>query len=197
MLGPLIEGVRMSGTQTIPKSKGTGVAWLRELIQKKGPEADQAMAKALSPDDYRAFRTSMPISWISEEAITRIFKAAGDVLFAEAPSPLAEVGRGMAKANMTGIYKFMLRVTTIPFIMSQASKLWQTLHDTGEATATEGPGRNMVTFTISGFPSIPSGMREVLRGYVTGLGELTNAKNVRTKIDETDPNAWKWISTWE
>lgn len=181
----------------IPKSKCTGVAWLRDLIEKKGPEAEQAMAKALSPDDYRSYRTAMPISWISEEAITRIFKAAGEILFSGSTSSLAEVGRGMAKANMTGIYQFMLRMTTIPFIMSQASRLWRTYHDTGEASASNGPGDNAVTFTVTGFPTIPADMLEVLRGYVTGLGELTGARNVRTSVDGTDPAAWKWVSTWE
>jgi hypothetical protein len=187
----------MNEGQNVPKSKGPGVTWLRHLIDQKGPEAEQTMARVLSPEDYKAYRTAMPISWIPEEVITRIFKAAGDVLFAGSPSPLLEVGRGMAKDNMTGIYKFMLRMTTIPFIMSQASRLWHTLHDTGEASACAGPGNNAVTFTVTGFPAIPADMREVLRGYVTGLGELTGAKNVRTRIDESDPNAWKWVSIWD
>jgi hypothetical protein len=187
----------MSDGLNVPKSKGPGVTWLRHLIEQQGPGAEQTMARVLSPEDYKAYRTAMPISWIPEDVITRIFAAAGDVLFAGAPSPLIEVGRGMAKANMTGVYKFMLRMTTIPFIMSQASRLWHTLHDTGEAEASEGPGRNMVTFIVRGFPGIPAGMRQVLKGYCTGLGELTNAKNVRTELDESDPHAWKWVSTWE
>lgn len=182
---------------TIPKTKGTGISWLRELITAKGPEADQAMARSLAPEEYRAYRTAMPISWVPEVAATRIFKAAGDILFAGAPSPLIEVGRGMAKANITGIYSMIIRLATIPFIMSQASRLWRTYHDTGDASASDGPGRNELTFAVAGFPGLPADMRQVLSGYLVGLGELTGASNVAVRLDETDPVAWKWHCTWD
>lgn len=182
---------------TIPKTKGTGIAWLRESIAARGPEADQAMARALAPEEYRAYRTAMPISWVPETAATRIFKAACGVLFADAPAPLLEVGRGMAKANMTGIYSMLLKLATIPFIMSQASRLWRTYHDTGDASASDGPGRNQLTFAVAGFPELPADMRQVLSGYLMGLGELTGARNVRAELDESDPAAWRWRCTWD
>jgi hypothetical protein len=182
---------------TIPRTKGTGIAWLRESITAKGPEADQAMARSLAPEEYRAYRTAMPISWVPEVAATRIFKAAGDILFPGAPSPLIEVGRGMAKANMTGIYSMLLRLATIPFIMSQASRLWRTYHDTGEASVAEEKGAKRLTMTVAGFPELPSDMRQVLRGYLIGLGELTGARNVTAELDETDSAAWKWRCTWD
>ncbi|MDI6739687.1 MAG: hypothetical protein QME74_04920 [Candidatus Edwardsbacteria bacterium] len=187
----------MKPGNTVAKTKGTGISWLRELIEAKGPDADQAMARALSPEDYRAYRTAMPISWVPEESATRIFKAAGDILFADAPSPLDEVGRGMAKSNMTGIYSMLLKLTTIPFIMSQASRLWRTYHDSGDASVSGEKGANRAVLVVSGFPELPADMRQVLRGYVMGLGELTGAKNVKVALDESDPNAWKWVSTWE
>jgi hypothetical protein len=187
----------MSGDQKVPKTKGTGVAWLRDLINKRGPEADQAMAQNLSPEDLRAFRTAMPISWVPEGSATRIFRAAGDILFSGAPSPLIEVGRGMAKANMTGIYSILMRVATIPFIMSQSSRLWKTYHDTGEASVSEEPGQKKLTMVVAGFPELPADMRQVLRGYLMGLAELTGARNVTARLDESDPDSWKWHCTWE
>ena len=187
----------MTEGTNVPKSKAPGVVWLRHLIEQKGPEAEQAMAKALSPDDYKAYCTALPLTWITEETITRIFRSAGDILFSDAPSPLIETGRGMAKAHMTGVYKFMLRMTTIPFIISRASSLWRTLHDTGDAEAGEVPGERTVTFTVRGCPSLPADMRQLLRGYITGLGELTGARNVRTEADESDPDAWRWRCSWE
>jgi hypothetical protein len=181
----------------VPKTKGTGVAWLRDLIKKMGPEAEQTMARSLSSEDFRAYRTAMPISWVPEESATRIFKAAGEILFAGTPSPLIEVGRGMAKANMTGIYSMLMRVATIPFIMSQASRLWHTYHDTGEAVTEAEPGQKRLTTIVSGFPELPADMRQVLRGYLMGLAELTGAKNTTAVLDESDPNSWKWHCTWE
>ena len=83
----------MTEETNAPKSKAPGVVWLRHLIEQKGPEAEQAMAKALSPDDYKAYRAALPITWITEETITRIFRAAGDILFSDAPSPLRHCSR--------------------------------------------------------------------------------------------------------
>lgn len=180
-----------------PKTKGTGIAWLREAIEAKGTDAEQAMAKALSPDDFKAYRTAMPISWVTEEAATRIFKAGGDVLFPSHKNSLYEVGRGMAKANITGIYSFLVQFATIPFLMKQASRLWRTYHNTGEPQAIEAKGGKRVSFTVAGFPQLPSDMRQVLRGYLHGLSDLVGVKEAAVALDESDPNSWKWEVTWQ
>jgi len=186
----------MKPENTEPKTKGTGINWLRELIEARGAEAEQAMAKTLSPDDFKAYRTAMPISWVSEEAATRIYLAAGNVLFPNHTNPILEVGRGMAKANMTGIYSFLLQFATIPFLMKQASRLWRTYHDTGEPSAVEAKGEKRVAFIVTGFPQLPADMRQVLRGYLLGLSELVGVKNTSVALTESDPNAWVWDVTW-
>lgn len=180
-----------------PRTKGTGISWLRESIEAKGTDAEQAMAKALSPDDFKAYRTAMPISWVTEEAATRIFKAGGDVLFPSHKNSLYEVGRGMAKANITGIYSFLVQFATIPFLMKQASRLWRTYHDTGEPQAIEAKGEKRVSFIVAGFPQLPKDMRQVLRGYLHGLSDLVGVKNASVSLNESDPNAWVWEVTWE
>jgi len=81
--------------------------------------------------------------------------------------------------------------------MSQASRLWRTYHDTGDASASDGPGRNELTFTVAAFPELPADMRQVLSGYLMGLGELTGARKVAVRLDESDPAAWKWRCTWD
>jgi len=187
----------MKPGNTEAKTKGTGINWLRELIEAKGPDAEQAVAKALSPEDYKAYRTAMPISWVTEEAATRIYLATGKVLFPSHTNPLHEVGRGMAKANMTGIYSFLMQFATVPFLMKQASRLWRTYHDTGEPSVVETKGEKRVAFIVTGLPQLPADMRQVLRGYLFGLSELVGVKNTAVALDERDPNAWKWDITWE
>lgn len=187
----------MKAENAEPKTKGTGINWLRELVEAKGAEAEQAMAKTLSPEDFKAYRTAMPISWVTEEAATRIYLAAGKVLFPHHTNPLLEVGRGMAKANLTGIYSFLLQFATIPFLMKQASRLWRTYHDTGQPQAIEAKGEKRVSFIVSGFPQLPPDMRQVLRGYLLGLSELVGVKNTAVALNETDSNAWIWDVTWE
>lgn len=180
-----------------PKTKGTGIAWLREEIEARGPEAEQLMAQTLSAGDYRIYRTAMPISWVSEETATRIYRAAGQALFPNHQDQLFQVGRGMAKANITGIYSFLVQFATIPYLMKQASRLWRTYHDTGEPQAIEAKGEKRVSFIVAGFPQLPQDMRQVLKGYLHGLSELVGVKNAAVTLNEEDPNAWVWEITWE
>jgi hypothetical protein len=181
----------------MPKTKGTGINWLRDLIEAKGPQAEQALAKALSPEDFMAYRTAMPISWFPEEAATRIYLAAGNILFADKPDVRIEVGRGMAKANLNGIYKLLVPLATIPFLMKQSSRLWRTYHDTGVTAVEEFQGEKKIIFSVGSFPDLPPDMRQVLRGYIMGLSELVGVKNIRVALDESDPSSWKWTITWE
>jgi hypothetical protein len=181
----------------MPKTKGTGIVWLRELIEYKGAEAEQQMAKALSPEDYKNYRIAMPINWISEESATNIYRAAGNILFAEKANVLEEVGRGMAKNNMTGIYSIFLKFVTIPFMLKQASRLWKTYHDSGKTSVEEAQGQNRIIFKVSEFPELPKDMRQVLRGYILGLSELVKAQNTKVEFDESDPGEWRWVITWQ
>lgn len=181
----------------MPKTKGTGINWLRDLIEYRGPEAEQAMSKSLSPDDFMAYRTAMPISWFPEDVATRIYLAAGNILFAGKPDIRLEVGRGMAKSNLTGIYKLLVPLATIPFLLKQAARLWRTYHDTGVTSVEEFKGEKRIIFTVGNFPGLPAEMRQVLRGYILGLAELVGVNNVRVALDERDLNSWKWEITWE
>lgn len=181
----------------MPKTKGTGIAWLRELIEQQGPVVEQEMAGALSPDDYKNYRIAMPITWISEESATNIYRAAGSLAFADSPSPLIEVGRGMAKDNLTGIYSILLQFASIPFLMKQASRLWKTYHDTGQASVDTSRGERTAVFAVAGFPELPADMRQVLKGYILGLADLVKARRVSVELDETDAMQWRWVVTWD
>jgi hypothetical protein len=181
----------------MPKTKGTGINWLRDMIDHRGPAAAEALSKALSPEDHIIFRSAMPVAWIPEETATRIYVAAGNILFSGKPDAVVEVGRGMAKANLTGIYKLLLPLVTTPFILKQASRLWRTYHDTGETSVEEVKGENRIIFSVGKFPELPAEMRQVLRGYMLGLAEMVGVRNPTVELDEKDNNSWKWIVTWE
>ena len=45
---------------------------------------------------------------------------------------------------------------------------------------------------MTGFPQLPQGMRQVLRGYLHGLSDLVGVKNAKVTLNESDPNAWVW-----
>jgi hypothetical protein len=194
----VIEKIRMSqDVPPEPRTKATGVDWVRSLVEQHGPAAQEQISRSLSSTDYEVFRSALPMSWIPLEMALRIYEAAGQILFAREPDALFEIGRGMAKANITTIYKAFIRIATIPYVMSQVARLWRTYHDTGEASAERGSVAKEVFFVVRDYPGLSAQMRKLLRGYVTGVTELVGLRNVAVELDESDPSAWKWRITWK
>jgi hypothetical protein len=175
--------------------KGTAVDWVRALVDKTDHNGDAAMARALSREDYHVYRSIMGVSWIAQDVVVRILAAAGDILFAHCPDVPFEMGRAMAKTHMTSVYRILLKVATIPIIVSQAARVWRTLNDRGDASCISEPECRRATFIVNGFPEYSAFMRRVICGYIVGLGALAG-EDVTTRLDDSDPNTLKWISTW-
>ncbi len=183
----------MSSAQPVPCTTATGIDWLRGLVEARGASAEEQLVRALGADDHAVFRKTLAMSWVPEETALRIYEAAGQILFAGEADVLFEVGRGMARANMTTIYKALIRLTTIPYVLSQAARLWRTYHDRGTATAARRAGANEVVFAVADYPDFIAPMRLVVRGYLGGLAELLGVREYRVVLDEAEP---KWTITW-
>ncbi|MBN1962760.1 MAG: hypothetical protein JW841_17655 [Deltaproteobacteria bacterium] len=177
-------------------TKGIGIYWLRMVINSFGRDADQNMSNNLSAEDYQLYRNLMPMSWVAEDTAVRIYEAAGNIIYADATNVLYQVGYGMASANLSTTYKVLIRFATISYVLTQASRLWRTYHDTGEAKAYSGEQKNSVIFSVIDFPGLPIKMRQVLREYVAGLSKICGVKNGYVTLDESNPQFWKWILTW-
>ena len=63
----------------------------------------------------------------------RVYDAAARILYADSVEPLVDLGRDMALSDLTGIYKVLLRVATIPMVIERTARLWTTYHKKGSA----------------------------------------------------------------
>jgi hypothetical protein len=175
--------------------KATLVDFIRRRFQ-KSPEAEPVFNARLSTDDQAAFRVTLPMSWISAELGGRFMDAGAHALFPDAPDPVWEFSRQQAHDNITGIYKIILRVVTVPIVISKAARVWGTYHRKGKATVSRVDGENRASFIAEEYPKLPDVLRRSVTGYTTGLLELTGAEDIEVALDDSNPDALRWDVTW-
>jgi hypothetical protein len=60
-------------------------------------------------------------------------------------------------------------------------------------TLKEGTRIRQVIFMLKGFPELTKSPRECICGYLKMLGGATGEKKLEIKLEESDPEAWRWI----
>jgi hypothetical protein len=101
------------------KLKGTNIVTGRELMKSKGEEGGRLLQSKLSPEDYRLYAVTMPVSWVPIEPADRILRAVAEVLYPDAPDKCAALGSASVKVQMSGIYRFLIMIPTTHFILKQ------------------------------------------------------------------------------
>ncbi|MBI5507712.1 MAG: hypothetical protein HY903_03050 [Deltaproteobacteria bacterium] len=176
--------------------KAVFVDYLRKEMARRGKECEAAVMARLSVEDQQAFRALLPMAWISPQLGARILEAAGAVLFADHEDPIFELGRGQAHNDMTGIYRILMKVATVPMVIGRAATLFGTYHRKGAAAVEHQSGAANGVFLIKDYADLPAGIRRSVGGFITGLLELTGAKDIRVKSDESNPALWRWEIAW-
>jgi hypothetical protein len=177
------------------KVKGTDIKSLRKLFERRGAEAEKSLLRRLSPEIAHLYQHSLPISWNPMDDQVKLYEEAAPVLFPNDASALRRLGYAMADETFGGIYKMFLAIPSLSFIIGQAATIWKQYYEKGQAsveTFKEGNKVSRVTFTVRAYPELPRSLREAICGYLQFLGEAAGEKNLAIKIDETDPQGWRW-----
>lgn len=176
--------------------KGTGAVFVRSFVRSRGPEVEARLLAKLSPEDGERYLRTLEFDWIPIATITRIFEAAAPLTFPGNADAMRLLGREMARDHLRGVYRFLLRVTTVAFVMTQTARLWRTYHRKGVAQLAEYNAKNMITFVISDYPDLPERFRECLCGYIAGTMELVGVREIRVH-KFGDSSQWQWRVAWK
>lgn len=176
--------------------KGTGVVSVREAIQKRGSQAENSLFDLLTSEEKQVYLKTMPIHHIPIEQGTAIIVKAASVLYPQDNLAVHKLGFEMADHDLKGIYRFMVKLATVPFIIKQAASLWKVYSVKGRAWA-EPRGEKSAVFLLEGYPELPERFREMMSGYIQGTLSFTGVKNIKITRQNDDPNVWKWPITWE
>lgn len=175
--------------------KGTGVVFMRSLFKRHGAASERKFLAQLTPQETDIYKQTLEFHWIPIEVITRYFELAAPLLYPGDSQGLRRIGREMARDHLQGVYRIVLRVVTVEYIIEKAARLWRTYHQIG-TTRMERPGERMLQFVVMGYPDLPAAFRECTCGYIAGVLELAGAKDIHVLKSNDNPEEWRWKLSW-
>lgn len=177
--------------------KAAGIISMKKALEAGNKEAEIKFLSSLTSEESNIYKTALPVSWVPIEIAAQLFKKGATMLYPHDPKGLEKLGRAEALDELTGIYKIFLKMTTVPYLMNQAAKLWRNYHKKGQARVEGNPEEKTGYFIVEDFPELPEIIQIVTSGYLIGSLELTGAKNVQVTREASDSQLWRWKIKWE
>jgi hypothetical protein len=178
-----------------PRVKGSDLVVLRKLFSERPPEDLQRFLSQLNAQDRDGYENALHITWLPADMLTRIYIAAAPIFFPTSASALRQLGQLLATSSFSTVYKLVLAVPSLHFVVRRASIVWSSYHDLGKATI-EDQSEHALSLVVRGTPKLMFEMRELIAGHILALARATNTKNARVEVVSDDPNAWRWRITW-
>lgn len=175
--------------------KGTCIIFLRESFKSKGEAIEVKFLDSLIPEEANVYKTALAFSWYPSRIVAQLYKKAANALFPNDNDGLRKVGRLSAYYDLKGVYKIMVRVATIPFIIGQASKLWSVYWSQGRAFVENDREKNKSHYILKEFIDLPKVFRETMCGYIQTVVEITGGKNVKV-VNNQGMDEIRWTVTW-
>jgi hypothetical protein len=175
-------------------NKAAGIVYIRDQCRKLGKEVE--LLAVLPARLHTTYKMSLPVSRVDINEISEIYLVAARILYPEKPQPMVQFGYDLATDNLSGIYRFLMPLLTVPMVIRQTAKLYSVYYDKGKSTAAI-TGEKSVRLVIEDFPEQPATHLDITTGYIKKTIEMTGAKNVRVTCDRSNPNAWRWDATYE
>jgi hypothetical protein len=176
--------------------KGAGIFILKKIFAQRGKEFEAAFLAKLPPETAQVYSRTLAFQWLPVETVAQFFIAAAGIIHRDLDQGLFEIGRQQSLDQLSGIYRPLLRVCTVNFAVQQSGRVWKNYFDQGVVTVTQNPVKKEVNFRLTDFPDLPRANRLVVGGFLVGVLELTNAKNVAVRHQDGEPQNWQWILTW-
>ncbi len=176
--------------------KGTGVVFVRKAVEAAGEDAVRRFREALSEEERATLDRTVATDWVSIEFVTKLFEASAPILYPGKPTALRLVGQALARDNLQGVYRYLVRVLTIPFVLDQSAKLWHTYHRRGEPELLR-EGSHACTFVVRRYPRLPERFRECMCGYILETIGLAGGRDALVAKNDEDAEAWAFRCSWK
>ncbi len=187
--------MRPLGVQVV-KTKNTDIAYLREILRARGGGLEGAVLAKVSADARQLYENGLAFQWTPLDLQMEVFVAAAEVLFPGDPEGPFRIGRLLADKAYGGVYKAVLRIPSMSFVVGRGPQVWSSYYDVGEAVV-ENVHAKGCELVVRGFPDFPDVMRDQLRGHLSVLIERTGQKTYSIEHVATDPAAWRWVMRWQ
>lgn len=177
--------------------KGIGLVFVRDKVQRWGDSAAAEFVEQLTPPDRERYVRVLATTWVPVDAADRILACAARYLYPGDAQGLRHIGREMASDHLTGVYRILMRDTSVPHVLGQTAHYWSAYHDAGEAAAAGGTQPGTASLVVTGYPTLPHRVRSFLDGYIYGVMDVAGARNGLVIRNDRDPSAWRWELSWD
>lgn len=177
MLAPDVPAMKAAGLNSV-------VAVLRGMVT--AADFERFVARLPAPTRALVEDPLLAIAWAPLEDAIAVFDHAYAELFAHDDARMFELGRLQLRADMTTIYRFLLRIATPAFVGSRVVQIYGTYARNCGAlrTTLNEPQRLQIAMERRPFSSRP--FCEYMRGSTFGVLELTGVKQLSVVIGDHD-----------
>lgn len=176
------------------KYKAAAPVIVRARVRALGPEAEKALLERLTPEQRTAWETLIATQWVPMQTAEAMLGESAPLLFPHDPDPSRRLGAELAAEMLGGIYRYIVRVVSVPFLIDQTATVWSRFQDTGTAT-TEQLSPSSARLVVRQHPTLPPHVRKTITGWLEESIRKTGARSVRAE-EGGGPSQWEWICHW-
>lgn len=172
-----------------PLSKGAGFLTLKEVwIELLDPADLAAVIAKLSPE-ARAIWDHPPlaVSWTPQRPAFELHRRIEEHLGPRSLAMAEEVARRVVHRNFSGVYKVLIRMATIDYVISRAEKYYTQYRKNQGTLQTRRTGPTSSWNRYEGIPDAIPIHAWFLGGAGIGMIELVGAKNARVTRRDARP----------
>lgn len=174
--------------------KGSGIVFARELAERAAKR--ELVESLLEGDNRSVYANTLPVTMVPVDQAAAIFAATAQALYPGDAEGFRKIGMAMARDHLNSLYRIILKISTIPYIIKQTAKLWHIYYTDGKPHSEPHAKEKRVDLVIEEFAHMPEPNREVTAGWVTAGIQIGGAKDVVVKADYSNSAAWRWEITW-
>jgi hypothetical protein len=164
------------------KTRGTTIIPRIKFLRARGVW-DDVVPHLSAPTRDIVTGTVLASTWYPFETLVDVIRTADRIVGKGDLALAKEMGRYAATANLSTVFRILVRLATPKTVLAKGASLWSLHHDTGKAVATEdGPGG--ASYEIRDFGAPDRALCVSLEGWIERCMEITGAKNVEVREEE-------------
>jgi hypothetical protein len=142
------------------------------------------------------FAEASPLSWVRIETLDATFRTVAASLGKNAVDLHREVVRSSVSANVKGIWRLLLRFTSVEALVTRLPRIYSRAFSGGRAVVTE-VREESADFQVEEWPAMPEYARRGLAVGTEAVIELTQRANVKVRHVGFSPDlATRFTVTW-
>lgn len=161
------------GTTLIPRVKYLRLRGVWDEVAAALPAATRAVVS----------ESVLASSWYDFSVFVDLVRTADRVAGAGDLALAKEMGRFAATANLSTVFRVLVRFATPESVLAKGASLWRHHHDTGVARASPA-GPNAALFEIRDFAAPDRALCASLEGWIERCLEMTGGKDARVREEE-------------